>query len=212
MFSKRHPMAGRAPAPAFDQRRPAPLSRFRTTQLQALSRCRIRPASRGGFRFPRPASGCVLILSVHAFRLPRPPAAPSTRPNPGMSPRSNGPRENGPAESPRSCPLRASPAPLSRIDERAVARIIERGPALNSGHARKGRGCRPIHGRRREAVFAAFADAPENPVACLPGPSGRGSSAGRSSGARRPGVGTESHRRASSGRHPIIHAKGLPYC
>lgn len=56
------------------------------------------------------------------------------------------------------------------------------GPALNSGHARKGRGCRPIHGRRREAVFAAFADAPENPVACLPGPSGRGSSAGRSSG------------------------------
>ena len=82
-----------------------------------------------------------------------------------MSPPSDGPRENGPAESPRSCPLRASPAPLSRIDERAVARIIERGPALNSGHARKGRGCRPIHGRRREAVFAAFADAPENPVA-----------------------------------------------
>ena len=116
-----------------------------------------------------------------------------------MSPPSDGPRENGPAEFPRSCPLRASPAPLSRIDERAVARIIERGPALNSGHARKGRGCRPIHGRRREAVFAAFADAPESPVACLPDPSGRGSSAGRSSGARRPGVRTESHRRASSG-------------
>ena len=116
-----------------------------------------------------------------------------------MSPPSDGPRENGPAEFPRSCPLRASPAPLSRIDERAVARIIERGPALNSGHARKGRGCRPIHGRRREAVFAAFADAPENPGACLPGPSGRGSSAGRSSGARRSGVKAESHRRASSG-------------
>ena len=58
---------------------------------------------------------------------------------------------------------------------------------------------RPIYGRRREAVFAAFADAPENPGACLPDPSGRGSSAGRSSGARRPGVRTESHRRASSG-------------
>ena len=54
-----------------------------------------------------------------------------------------------------------------------------------------------IHGRRREAVFAAFADAPENPVVCLPDPSGRGSSAGRSSGARSAGMEPECRRAAA---------------
>ena len=54
MFSKRHPMAGTALAPAFDQRPPDCSNRF--------PRCRIRSAGR--------APGCFLIRSVHAFRLP----------------------------------------------------------------------------------------------------------------------------------------------
>ena len=36
---------------------------------------RLRTGRRRGFRFPCPASGCFPILSIHAFRLPRPPTA-----------------------------------------------------------------------------------------------------------------------------------------
>ena len=185
MFSKPHPMAGRGLAPAFGQWRPAPLSRFRTMQLQALSampdptgrgrsafgpcrprRCGCRDRSRCGFRLFCPASSCFLTLSIHAFRLPRPPTArcrcgrrPHSR---SCLPRLPGLRVPAVAGLRRAVRLLAGraldtpesrhvslierpsrkwarrispillstpsiPASLSRINGRAVARIIERG-------------------------------------------------------------------------------------
>ena len=56
MFSRLHPLASTLLARAVDERHPAPLSRLPTVRLQALSRCRIRPAGRASDR-GRSASG-----------------------------------------------------------------------------------------------------------------------------------------------------------
>ena len=53
MFSKQHPMASRALAPAFDRWCPAPLSRFPTMRLQALS-ARLQVSLSGGRMLPDP--------------------------------------------------------------------------------------------------------------------------------------------------------------
>ena len=113
-----------------------------------------RACFRSGIRW---RAGRRLQISLSGVKLLpdslRPSAAPLIRPDPDISPRSDGPCENGPAESPRSCPLRASPAQLSRINEIVVVRIIERGPALNFGHARKGFGTASDHSCRRIAIL-----------------------------------------------------------
>ena len=171
----------------FDQRRPAPLSRFRTMRLQALSRCRIRPAGRaldtpGSRHVPsvgRPSRKRARRISpvLSAPSIPRP-ALPNRR----KSSRTH--HRTGAGLEFRPCPE----GTRLQADSRSAAR-----GGLRGIRGRPGKSGRPPPGSLRPRIF---------------GRTQLGSPPPR----RRDGVASAGELGRGSGRHPIIHAKGLPYC
>ncbi len=187
MFSKRHPMASRALASTFDPWRPAPLSRFRTMQLQALSRCRIRPAGRaldtpGSRHVPsvgRPSRKRARRISpvLSAPSIPRP-ALPNRR----KSSRTH--HRTGAGLEFRPCPK----GTRLQTDSRSAARGGLRGIC-----GRPGKSGRLPPGSLRPRIFGRTQFG-------IPPPR------------RQDGVASAGELGRDSRRHPIIHAKGLPYC